>query len=167
MTPRLQLAFVAGLALAAAATFAYAQDSVPPPPASTPDAQHHKDVHHRHMPDWMAMDTDHDGRISAAEHAAWAKSQFDQLDANHDGYVTPDELHAHMQAKIRERAAKMFDRIDTNHDGSISRDEMQAAMLKMHGRMHGDHGMDAGRHDAGMHDDGMDDMPPPPPPPSE
>ena len=47
--------------------------------------------------DWEAADTDHDGKISWAEFQAAAtahlKERFDKLDANHDGFISKDELH--------------------------------------------------------------------------
>jgi Ca2+-binding EF-hand superfamily protein len=46
---------------------------------------------------WNRMDTDRDGRISLAEAQANAPrlaKNFDQVDANHDGFVTPEELKA-------------------------------------------------------------------------
>lgn len=55
---------------------------------------------------------------------------FKQLDLNHDGFVTKDEIAA-SRAKFEERVAKSapkraasrFDRLDANHDGKITRDE--------------------------------------------
>jgi Ca2+-binding EF-hand superfamily protein len=74
----------------------------------------------------MKADTDHDGRISLAEWmAAHAKGpgdparQFERLDADHDGFVTP--------AEIQPMLAKRFARLDANHDGVLSPDEIAAA----------------------------------------
>jgi Ca2+-binding EF-hand superfamily protein len=41
---------------------------------------------------------------------------FGQVDLNHDGYLTPDELRAD--------AERYFDILDTNHDGQIDPDEL-------------------------------------------
>jgi len=123
---------------------------------------HQQGMHRHGWMDWDAIDANHDGKISAAEHAAHARAMFDRIDLNHDGMISRDEIHAHVEAMRNEHRAKLFDRIDTNHDGMISKDELEAAMHDRHGmrRMRGDHMM--GR-DGMMGDDAMggDGMPPP------
>lgn len=59
---------------------------------------------------------------------------FKQLDSNHDGFVTRDEISAsqaqfdaRMTKAAPKRSARMFDRLDTNHDGQITRAEIEAA----------------------------------------
>lgn len=71
-----------------------------------------------------ALDKDGDGRISRDEAAAAPRlaANFDKIDANHDGFLTKDELHAARQAMRQAHWAK----IDTNGDGKISRHEAQA-----------------------------------------
>jgi Ca2+-binding EF-hand superfamily protein len=62
---------------------------------------------------------------------------FKQLDLNHDGFVTRDEI-ASLQARFDDRmsksgpkrAARMFDRMDTNHDGKITQAEVDAERTK-------------------------------------
>jgi Ca2+-binding EF-hand superfamily protein len=59
---------------------------------------------------------------------------FKELDSNHDGFVTKEEIAAQQQ-RFDERAAKaapkraekMFDRMDTDHDGKITQAEIDAA----------------------------------------
>lgn len=59
---------------------------------------------------------------------------FKQLDLNHDGFITKDEI-ATSQAQFDDkmsksapnRAAKMFDRLDFNHDGQITQADVDAA----------------------------------------
>ena len=48
------------------------------------------------------MDTNHDGNISAAEHAAYAQAMFDKMDANHDGMLSKDEIKSGMKAMHEE-----------------------------------------------------------------
>lgn len=70
-----------------------------------------------------------------ADAAAKVQQHFAKLDANHDGFITKDEVEAR-QAKREQRAenraqhfdpAKMFDRLDANHDGKVTRAEAEAA----------------------------------------
>ena len=107
------------------------------------------------------MDTNGDGMISRAEHAAGAKKMFTECDANKDGIVTAAEMEAHSIAqgekttkndkaiaeKIREidqngdgrlttveheaGSEKMFAKMDTNGDGSLSKQECDEGMKKI------------------------------------
>jgi hypothetical protein len=89
-----------------------------------------------HMSRLKAADTNGDGLISKAEaQAALPRlaKHFDQIDANKDGQISPDELKAARQNMKN----AMFDRIDANHDGVISRDEFNAAHAG--GHHHGKH----------------------------
>jgi Ca2+-binding EF-hand superfamily protein len=70
-----------------------------------------------------------------AEVQTHVAATFAKLDANHDGFVTKDELNAvdaKRDQKIEQRVAhfdpsKMFDRLDANHDGQITKAEAEAA----------------------------------------
>lgn len=94
----------------------------------------------------MALDTDHDGKISKAEFAARAEHMggggrwggrrgggdqaggdapkhdgsrmFDRFDTNHDGYLDATEINAML--------AQRFARMDANHDGVLTDDERHA-----------------------------------------
>lgn len=60
---------------------------------SAPLLAHPPGMHHGMQDDMFAsMDANHDGRISAGEHAAAAQAMFTRADANHDGYVSPEEM---------------------------------------------------------------------------
>ena len=50
----------------------------------------------------MGADTNKDGKISAAEHNAFAKSRFDAMDKNHDGMVDAGEMKAMHEGKCGE-----------------------------------------------------------------
>lgn len=101
------------------------------------------------------MDTDGNGQVSGAEHAAGAQKMFTGMDSNKDGFVTAAEMDAAHHGKppmqgemtsagkiktldtdgdgklsAAEHAAgsqKMFSASDANGDGSVDAAEMQAA----------------------------------------
>jgi Ca2+-binding EF-hand superfamily protein len=94
------------------------------------------------------MDTNGDGKISRAEHAAGAQTMFAKMDANNDGIVTADEMNAsHPETKSSKlkfwekkdkeemSAAEKISVIDTNGDGRISRAEHEAGSEKMFTKM--------------------------------
>ena len=113
------------------------------------------------------MDSNHDGRISAQEHAVGAQAMFVRMDANHDGKVTADEMraghrmmmhgdhgmdHAGMDHAGMDHAGMdhdgmehhgmhgdMMARMDTNHDGVLTAAENMAAAQAMFARMDGNH----------------------------
>jgi Ca2+-binding EF-hand superfamily protein len=89
----------------------------------------------------MALDTDHDGRISKDEFAARAamggqrrggggdaangqapkydgSRMFDRFDTNKDGFLDASEINAVL--------AQRFARMDANHDGVLTPDERHA-----------------------------------------
>jgi len=68
-----------------------------------------------------ALDSDHDGVISAAEIASASRSLL-TLDADSDGDIKPDEMRMRQQTP-RERVDHMLDEWDTNKDGRISKAE--------------------------------------------
>jgi Ca2+-binding EF-hand superfamily protein len=61
------------------------------------------------------IDTDKDGKISKAEHEAYADKMFTAADANGDGYVTMDELVAakKKEAKDESSATGMTSKMNT------------------------------------------------------
>lgn len=80
----------------------------------------------RHEARFVKADSNHDGRISAAEwQAAMAgrsgdpARRFAHMDRNHDGFVDKGE--------IDEALARRFHRMDVNGDGLLSPQEHQAA----------------------------------------
>lgn len=78
------------------------------------------------------MDTDNDGRISAAEYQA----NFTRLDVNKDGYID----QADRQARAEQRRAEWFAKADTNKDGKLSPEELQAARKDGHREHRGPRG---------------------------
>lgn len=65
------------------------------------------------------MDTNNDGRISAAEYQA----NFARLDVNKDGFID----QADRQARAEQRRAEWSAKADTDKDGKLSAAELEAA----------------------------------------
>ena len=103
------------------------------------------------------MDTNHDGKISAAEHTAAAQEMFNRMDSDHDGKVTAAEAEAgHDRLEIREAKEKgtmhdesmdkhrmsgadMVKAMDTDGDGTVSASEHAAEADKMFARVDANH----------------------------
>lgn len=97
------------------------------------------------MPDFSAVDTNGDGKLTQEEMQAHAKARFDAADTNGDGKLSVDELAAAAQKREEERrakkAARMLERLDANNDGALSFDEMpgqQSRADRMFARMDAD-----------------------------
>jgi Ca2+-binding EF-hand superfamily protein len=69
-----------------------------------------------------ALDSDHDGEISASE-ISNSCSTLKKLDRNGDGSLTPDEV---LPDQAVTQAAMIMARLDSNGDGLISRSEQEA-----------------------------------------
>ena len=80
------------------------------------------------------MDANADGRVSQAEHAAWASQKFARMDANGDGRVTATEMNAQKErmgsskadSKAEMSSEEKIRMIDTNADGVLTKDEHEA-----------------------------------------
>ena len=87
------------------------------------------------------MDTNGDGKITRAEHAAGAKQMFSECDANKDGVVTAAEMEAANIAKGEKIAkndksvAEKIREIDQNGDGRLTTAEHEAGSEKMFAKM--------------------------------
>ncbi len=73
------------------------------------------------------MDSNGDGMVSAAEHAAHAKAMFDKMDSNHDGMVDKAEMDAGMKEMRAKRDAKPG--MDHDHD-AMKHDAMKHDDMK-------------------------------------
>jgi hypothetical protein len=78
-----------------------------------------------------AADANHDGFVSRDEMGGpgmrGGDNRFDRLDADKDGKLSVEELTRPALAR--------FDRIDANHDGTIGPEEREAARAAMRARM--------------------------------
>ena len=106
-----------GIAAFALAASAAAIAQTPSPASQVPKAK----------PSRGSYFTSNQARADVPVHV---ERMFKELDVNHDGFVTKDEIAA-SQAKFEERlsksaskrAASRFDRLDSNHDGKITKSE--------------------------------------------
>jgi Ca2+-binding EF-hand superfamily protein len=116
------VAILTALGLASAASLVFADDSTTAP---QPQGQHR---HEKMMEKLHAADTNGDGLISRQEAAAlpMLAKHFDEIDTNHDGQLSKDELKAYFKAKREQMAAAWFKKLDTDGDGRISKAEAQA-----------------------------------------
>lgn len=74
-------------------------------------------------------DTDHDGSVDKAEWSSMHEQHFDQMDANHDGKLTPDEAKACKHSAHNAKHAKGstgFYKADQDHDGTLDKNEAKA-----------------------------------------
>ena len=98
---------------------------------------HHADMKARGEERWKAADTDGNGNLSRAEATAsssWVGDRFDKLDANADGELTREEMHAARRQgheQMREHGVERFKAADANADGGIDLAEAQTAMPKL------------------------------------
>jgi Ca2+-binding EF-hand superfamily protein len=144
-------------------------------------AESHKSGMHGHgaqgamqmRPDFDAIDTDGDGRITPAELAAHMQTRLEGADSDGDGMLSRGELIAHMMARQADRMARRADRLidrhdadgdgrlslhdmqtrrqvgmmrrmDRNGDGAISREEFNDRHARAHDRRHGTKDRNAG-----------------------
>jgi Ca2+-binding EF-hand superfamily protein len=87
------------------------------------------------------MDTNGDGQVTRAEHAAGARQMFTQCDANQDGIVTAaemDALHAakdEKPGKHEKSSSEKIKMLDQNGDGQLTLAEQEAGSEKMFATM--------------------------------
>ncbi len=79
---------------------------------------------------FQELDADADGKITPEEMANHMQARFEGADSDGDGALSKDELVARMTERQAERMAAyadhMIERHDANKDGKLSPDEMQA-----------------------------------------
>jgi Ca2+-binding EF-hand superfamily protein len=95
------------------------------------------------------MDSNGDGKLSPAEHAAGARAMFVAMDANHDGRVNAAEMDAAQlrsggrmekgDAAVQMSSAEKIKVIDGNGDGVLTAEEHAAGARGMFETMDTDH----------------------------
>ena len=92
--------------------------------------------------EFMTMDANKDGKISADEHATASKKMFDTMDANRDGKVTAAEMdaaHKRVTGKKAKKsdlsAAEKIKVVDTDSDGILTAAEHAAGSSSMFEKM--------------------------------
>jgi Ca2+-binding EF-hand superfamily protein len=92
--------------------------------------------------EFAMMDANKDGKLSAAEHAAGARSMFEQMDGDRDGKVTAAEMTAahhaiagHHADKSDLPAADKIKAVDSDGDGILTADEHAQASASMFAKM--------------------------------
>lgn len=77
------------------------------------------------------MDKNGDGAIDQKEFTAFHEQRFKEVDANHDGKISQDEMPNKGDCKMKNGQNKFgsrFDETDINHDGALSKDEAEIGM---------------------------------------
>ena len=72
-----------------------------------------------------ALDANGDGSLTLEEVHAAPQARFDAMDTDGNGAVSVEELTAAAQGRAAERAEKMMARFDDNEDGALTIDEMR------------------------------------------
>ncbi len=92
--------------------------------------------------EFAMMDSNKDGKVSAAEHAAGAKAMFEKMDSDKDGKVTAAEMAAAHQGVTGHQAGKSdmsaddkIKTVDSNGDGILTAEEHGAASESMFAKM--------------------------------
>ncbi len=71
----------------------------------------------------LRADTNADGRLTRSEFDANQRVLFDAIDANKDGYATPDEMQAAFDARRSDAEQQRFAALDTDRNGQLSEAE--------------------------------------------
>jgi len=74
------------------------------------------------------MDTNHDGFVSREEFIAYQKKRFDEFDTNHDGKIDAKEIASSppLMERNLKTAERMVKQWDTNGDGIVTAEEFKA-----------------------------------------
>ncbi len=79
---------------------------------------------HRERPDFATLDANGDGALTVDELHARGAARFAQVDLNGDGSLSTEEMVAAAEARSAGRVARMIERHDENGDGLLQQDEL-------------------------------------------
>ena len=89
--------------------------------------------------DFDAVDADKDGKITPEEFKAHRAAAMAAVDADADGKITADELVAHhlkqAEARARTMAPEMLKDLDADGDGAVTVTELQASGPQLRAKM--------------------------------
>jgi Ca2+-binding EF-hand superfamily protein len=107
------------IGLMAAAGFAFAGEPGQGNPAKQGYGKHREHAARAFLKRLAEMDTNKDKQVSRDEFLTGTMKRFDAVDANHDGFVTKEEI----QAAVKDLGGQVFGKVDKNGDGKIGKDE--------------------------------------------
>ena len=101
--------------------------STPARTPRTPSIVHRREPFHPPTEAMLKYDTDHDGKVTAAEFNTGLRAEFAAADINHDGVLDPAEVRTVNAARIASQASAATPLIDWNDDGHVDFREFAAA----------------------------------------
>lgn len=85
------------------------------------------------------VDSDGNGKVTAAELQPRAEKRFARLDADKNGAVTAAEIDAALTRALERRRDRLMSRLDADKDGAVSRAELDRYVEQMVAAADGDH----------------------------
>lgn len=75
----------------------------------------------------LEFDANADGRLTKAEFDTAQRARFGEIDGNKDGFTTPEEMQAAIEARRASSGKERFAALDTDRNGQLSPTEFEAA----------------------------------------
>jgi EF-hand domain pair len=107
------------------------------PPIWTPEKEPPRDENFHGGPNatLLQYDANHDGTLTRAELIAGLKADFDKLDTNHNGCLTPDQVAAINAQRIAADQSTATPLQDWNQDGCVDLREFSNAAYSLFDQM--------------------------------
>lgn len=83
----------------------------------------------------LEFDTNADGKLTKAEFDGAVRARFNEIDANKDGSVIPEEMRAYREKQRSDAEAARFQIMDADKNGQISKAEYDSANTARGDRM--------------------------------